>query len=589
MRHLILALLVSFLAACGGGGGGSSGGGGGVGGGGGGGGSPPPPPPPPPPPAGGTPTSAEAARFLVQATFGPTEASITQVRNQGYTGWVNAQLALPLPAQTHVNYIDAWFAATGIGDATNFYQSWWRQAVTEPDQLRQRTAFALSQIFVVSLADPTLGENVQAVGSYYDMLNRDAFGNFRTLLEDVSLHPAMGIYLTFLGNQKEDPAGTRTPDENYAREVMQLMTIGLHELNPDGTRRLDSGGQPIPTYTTADIAGLAKVFTGISWFSANPTNTNFFGGGLDENVVLQRPMSFYPNFHSTSAKVFLGTTIPASPTVDVAGDLRIALDRLFNHPNVGPFISQRLIQQLVTSNPSPAYVGRVAAVFNNNGAGVRGDMAAVVRAILTDAEARDMTVVTSASFGKLREPMIRVTNWARAFGAASQSNNWLIASTSSNTSLNQSPLTSPSVFNFWRPGFTPPATTQLGQRSLLAPEFQLVDEVTTAAYINAMQTWVDAGIGSTPTGGAGRDVRTFYPTEVALADNPQALVDRMNLLLFYGQMSSTLQSRVMAGINAIAIPAATGSNQAAIDTARLNRVKTAVFFSMISPEYLVQR
>jgi len=589
MRHLLAALSVGLLVACGGGGG-SSGGGGGVGGGGGGGGggSPPPPPPPPPPPSLQL-TTAEAGRLLVQATFGPTAASIAQAESQGLTGWINAQLAMPLPAQSHVAYGDAWFSATGIGDATNFYQSWWRQAVTEPGQLRQRVAFALSQVFVISLADPTVAENVQMAASYYDMLNRDAFGNFRTLLEDVSLHPAMGLYLTFLGNQKEDAAGTRTPDENYAREVMQLMTIGLHELNVDGTRRLDGSGQPIPTYTPADIAGLAKVFTGISWYSANPTNTNFFGGGLNEDLVGITPMSFYPNFHSTSAKVFLGTTIPASPTVDVAGDLRIALDRLYNHPNVGPFISQRLIQQLVTSNPSPAYVGRVAAVFNNNGAGVRGDMAAVVRAILTDAEARDMTAVGSASFGKLREPVIRVTNWARAFGATSQSNNWLITSTASNTSLNQAPLTSPSVFNFWRPGFTPPATTQLGQRSLLAPEFQVVDEVTTASYINAMQTWVDAGIGSTPTGGSGRDVRTFYPAEVALTDNPQALVDRMNLLLFYGQMSPTLQSRLVAAISAVAIPAATGTNQAAIDTARLNRAKTAVFFSMISPEYLTQR
>jgi uncharacterized protein (DUF1800 family) len=398
----------------------------------------------------------------------------------------------------------------------------------------------------------------------------------------------MGRYLTFLANQKEDAAGTRTPDENYAREVMQLMTIGLVELNPNGTPRLDGAGKPIPTYTAADIAGLAKVFTGISWSHPNPTNSTFFGGGADPNRSVT-PMIFYPNFHSTSEKVFLGATIPANPTVDVAGDLRIALDRLFAHSNTGPFISQRLIQQLVTSNPSPAYVGRVAAVFDNNGSGVRGDLAAVVRAILTDPEARDMSAVGSASFGKLREPVIRLANWARAFQATSQTGNYLITSTSANTSLNQSPLTSPSVFNFWRPGFTPPATTQLGQRSLLAPEFQVVDEVTAASYINQMQTWIDAGIGQTPPNGSGRDVRSSYANEIPLADNPQALVDRMNALLFYGQMSATLQSRVFAGINAITVPAANGSNQAQIDTARLNRVKTAIFFSMISPEYLVQR
>jgi len=267
--------------------------------------------------------------------------------------------------------------------------------------------------------------------------------------------------------------------------------------------------------------------------------------------------------------------------------LRIALDRLFNHPNVGPFISFRLIQQLVTSNPSPAYVGRVAAIFNNNGSGVRGDLAAVVRAVLLDTEARAMSAVGSASFGKLREPVIRVTNWIRAFNATSQQGNWLITSTGANTSLGQSPLTSASVFNFWRPGFVPPASTELGSRSLLAPEFQIVDEVTSASYINAMQTWVDAGIGSTPPGGSGRDVFSAYTAELALADTPISLVNRMNTLLFYGQMSPTLQGRVLAAITAVAIPA-TGT-QAQIDAARLNRVKTAVFFSMIAPEYLVQR
>ena len=211
------------------------------------------------------------------------------------------------------------------------------------------------------------------------------------------------------------------------------------------------------------------------------------------------PMIFYPNFHSTSEKVFLGTTIPASSTVDVAGDLRIALDRLFNHPNTGPFISQRLIQQFVTSNPSPAYVSRVAAVFANNGAGVRGDMAAVVRAILTDAEARNMTAVSAVRFRQAaRAGDPRHQLGARLRRRRRRPGNYLITSTSANTSLNQSPMSSPSVFNFWRPGFTPPATTQLGQRSLVAPEFQVVDEVTAAAYINVMQDWINNGIGSTP-------------------------------------------------------------------------------------------
>ncbi|MDP3494118.1 MAG: DUF1800 domain-containing protein [Hyphomonadaceae bacterium] len=568
-RHLIAIAMIGLLAACGGGGGGGDSGGGG---------STPNAPPP---------TQAEAARLLTQATFGPTESSVQSVvSGRSINSWISSQISAPSSGNSHLAYVSAVLAAAGFVEDREFYHSWWRQAIAGEDQLRQRVAFALSQIFVISLNDDAI--EVRGAASYYDMLTRNAFGNFRTLLEDVTLHPMMGRYLTFLANQKEDAAGTRSPDENYAREVMQLMTIGLVELNADGTQRLD-GGQPVPTYTSADIAGLAKVFTGISWYSPAPTNSTFFGGNADSERSV-RPMIFYPNYHSTSEKVFLGITIPASPTVNVAGDLDIALDRLFNHPNTGPFISHRLIQQLVTSNPSPAYVGRVAAVFANNGSNVRGDMAAVVRAILTDTEARDMaSAASSATFGKLREPIIRIANWARAFGARSDSGNFLIASTSSNTEMNQSPLSSPSVFNFWRPGFTPPGTTQLGQRSLVAPEFQVVDEVTAGAYVNYMQDIVSNGIGLTAQGNTGRDVRPNYAPEIAIADNASSLVDRMNNLLFYGQMSTTLRDRIIAGINAIAIPAATGSNQTAIDTARYNRVRTAVFFSLISPEYLVQR
>jgi uncharacterized protein (DUF1800 family) len=566
MRYTIFAVLLCLLVACGGGGSSTSTGGGQG-------------------PAAPPPTTSEAARLLTQGTFGVTDVGIGEVQSQGFNGWITAQVALPRPAISHQAFIESALAANGAVNANNFYQTWWRQAISEPDQLRQRVTFALSQIFVISLVDPAV--DTRGAASWYDMLQRNAFGNFRTLLEEVTLHPMMGRYLPYLGNEKEDAAGTRTPDENYAREVMQLMTIGLVELNADGTPRLN-GTEQIPAYTPADIAGLAKVFTGISWYSPSPNNTTFFGGSAhaDRSVL---PMVFYPNFHSTSTKTFLGVTIPASTTVDIASDLRIALDRLFNHANTGPFISKRLIQQLVTSNPSPAYVSRVSAVFANNGSNVRGDLAAVVRAILTDTEARNMSVATSPSFGKLREPVIRAANWARSFGATSQTGNFLITSTSANTSLGQSPLTSPSVFNFWRPGFTPPATTQLGQNLLLAPEFQIVDEVTTAAYVNQIQDWINAGIGSTPTGGTGRDVRSTYAAEIALADNPTALVDRMNTLLFYGQMTPTLQARLNAAVTAVAIPVATGTNQGAIDTARLNRAKTAVFFSMISPEYLVQR
>jgi uncharacterized protein (DUF1800 family) len=329
---------------------------------------------------------------------------------------------------------------------------------------------------------------------------------------------------------------------------------------------------------------MAKVFTGLSWYHANPTNSTFFGIG-DSNQNINRPMIGYPNFHSTSEKKFLGTTIPASSTANVMGDINTALDVLFNHPNAGPFFAKRMIQQLVTSNPSPAYVGRVAAVFANNGSSVRGDMGAVIRAILLDTEARDTAAAqANASYGKLREPVIRLTNWARAFEATSFSGKWLIQDTSANTSLNQSALAAPSVFNFWRPGYIPPETTQAGQRNLAAPEFQIVDEVTVASYINLMEATIDRGIGWTPAGASSEDVSSDFDKEIALATNPGALLDRLNLLLFYGQMSSRLRGILNDQINSITVPA--GAQEA---EPKEFRAKLSVLMSMISPEYLVQR
>ena len=349
MRHMLAALALGVLAACGGGGSSSPGGGVGA--------TPTATPTIPP-------TTSEAGRLLVQGSFGPTETAIATVQTQGVSGWVNAQLAAPMPAQTHQAYVDARIATMGASNvgSNQFYESWFKQAATADDQLRQRTAFALSQIFVISLSDPNV--DVRGAASYYDMLERDAFGNYRKLLEDVTLHPMMGRYLTYLGNQKESTDGTRTPDENYAREVMQLMTLGLFNLNQDGSQKLTAGAATA-AYTPEDIKGLAKVFTGISWYHPTPTNTTFLGGSADPNRSVT-PMIFYPSFHSISAKTFLGVTIPAqtTATIDMASDLKIALDTLFNNPNVGPFIATRLIQQMVTSNPSPAYVSRVAGVFN---------------------------------------------------------------------------------------------------------------------------------------------------------------------------------------------------------------------------------
>ena len=564
IRSIVLSLvLVAGLTGCGGGGGQDGGGG------------------PAPPPAATPLSDAEAARFLTQATFGATDADINVLKPLGYRPWLDQQMSLP--SSSHQAYMDNRLAQlrvtqpTATLNANHFYESFWSYSATGQAQLRERMKLALSEIFVISMVDP--GVDARGAGAYYDMLGANAFGNFRTLLQQVSMHPMMGVYLTHLANQKEDPATGRNPDENYAREVMQLMTIGVNRLNPDGTVVTDGSGAPIPAYTPADISGLARVLTGMSWYSPTPTNNTFFGRNRDPDASV-RSMIFYPAFHSTSAKTFLGTTIAGGST-DGAAELNTALDVIFNHPNVGPFISRQLIQRLVTSNPSPAYVQRVASVFNNNGTGIRGDMAAVVRAILLDVDARDMTAVNSSTFGKVREPMIRLTNWMRAFGATSVSGNYLITSTSGNTALGQSALAAPSVFNFYRPGYVPP-NTRLGAASLNAPEFQIVDEVTVAGYANTIQGAIGTGIGT------GADVRSAYAAEIAVAGDATLLVERMNRLLLYGQMSPTLRVRITDSVNSVAIPGA-GSTQAQIDAARLNRARLAVYMTMISPEYLVQR
>lgn len=564
-RIWITLLLLLTLSACGGG---DGGGGGSTGTG--------------PAPIPG-PTDAEAGRLLAQATFGATETDIDQVRSGTTEAWIRSQISIPPPTLTHQAFLEARLeemrqtAPNAQLYPDLFFDSWWRTAVTSPDQLRQRVAFAYSQIFVVSLASDVI--DTRGAGAYYDMLTANAFGNYRDILQAVTLNPMMGRYLTYLGNVKEDAAGTRTPDENYAREVMQLMTIGLFQLNPDGTPKRDLSGRPLPAYTQADISGLARVFTGWSWYSPTPTSSTFFGGTRHPDSDI-RPMIFYPQYHSTSQKSFLGVTIPASTTVDGPGDLKIALDTLFNHPNTGPFVSRQLIQRLVTSNPSPAYVQRVAGVFNNNGAGVRGDMGAVVTAILMDPEARTASVAEDPAYGKLREPVIRMSHLLRAFYGASLSSKWQVRSTSASTSLGQSPLFAASVFNFWRPGYVPPATTALGSRGLAAPEFQIVNEVTNSGYVNTITQVVNSGIGM------GNDVRLSFSNEVLIADKPEQLADRLNRLLLSGQMSPTLRKRVLDAINSYTISPA-DSVQAS--QARSNRVRAAVLIVMSSPEYLVQK
>jgi len=512
-------------------------------------------------------TTVTATQFLNQATFGPTAASVSALMSSSKAEWISAQFQKPRTA--HLPYVQKILATGAFPHQNLVFETFWKQAVTGEDQLRQRVTFALSEIFVISMVDGGLFNRPAGVASYYDALAQHAFGNFRDLLQAVALHPMMGIYLSHLHNQKESE--DRTPDENFAREIMQLMTIGLYQMNPDGSAKT-SGGKLIDTYTHDDVMGLAKVFTGWSWAGPDKSSARFFG--TDAAATRDwTPMQQYPEFHSTTQKSFLGVSTNGSGEAD----LKVALDTLFNHPNVGPFIGRQLIQRLVTSNPSRAYIGRVAAAFANNGAGVRGDMRAVIRAVLLDPEAG-----SAGAPAKLREPVLRLANWMRAFGARSASGRYLMQATDDPLgSLGQAPLRAPSVFNFFRPGYIPP-NTALSSAGKVAPEMQITGEPAVIGYLNYMQIVIPYGVG------ASRDIQADYSAEIALASKPPELVDRINLLLFGGQMSSELRNQIISAVQAVWQPALTAANAAVVDSTSRNRVYLAIYLAMASPEYLVQ-
>jgi uncharacterized protein (DUF1800 family) len=537
---------------------------------------------------------AQAAQFLTQASFGPRDADIDRVMRIGYAAWIDEQFAMP--ASSHRASWEAADAAIKAADPTasagqdQVLYSFWKQALSGNDQLRQRVAYALSQIMVISMQDSTVGDNPRAVAAWLDMLGDKGLGNYRELIESVSLHPMMGVYLSHLRNQKADPRSGRVPDENYAREVMQLFSIGLYELNPDGTPR-SGGSGPLETYTPADIAGLAKVFTGWSWACPNfPDNGCFFSGAVNNVSDPDRsfkPMLGYAQYHSAEAKTFLGTTIAAQGTANPVASLQAALDRLHNHPNVGPFIGKQLIQRLVTSNPSRTYVQAVANAFANNGSGARGDMKAVVKAVLLHPEARQ----NANTAGKLREPVLRLSALLRAFPYVSDTGEYRIANTDNpGTALGQTPLRSPSVFNFYRPGYVPPGTAAAAQ-SLAVPEMQILHETTAAGYVNFIRDAIANGAGSTVSvsGTSRRDLQPDFSAELALAEQPAALVERVNDKLLIGTMPAALKSEIQNAIQTIAIPALTASNATQVAAAKRARVNATIFLTMVSPEFQVQK
>jgi uncharacterized protein (DUF1800 family) len=477
----------------------------------------------------------------------------------GYDGWLQEQFALARGTR-----LWDWLVARGFDQTTYMNGSagidaaLWASLIAAPDTLRQRVALALSEILVVGIDGLNISWRSFAAAAWMDLLLDHAFDNYRTLLGKVSTSPAMGVYLTFRGNAKANAATGSLPDENYARELMQLFTIGLLELNPDGTPVL-VGGQPRETYGQDDIMGLARVFTGWDLDSTDNTTPARMG----------RPMTMIASRHEPGVKSFLGTTIQTG--TDGATSLAQALDTIFVHPNVGPFVTRQLIQRLVTSNPSPAYVARAAAAFADNGQRVRGDLKATVRAILLDPEARSAAGLADATAGKLREPILRLTGWARAFKANSPSGAWAIPNTSDpGTRLGQSPLRAGSVFNFFRPGYVPP-NSALGARGLVAPELQITNESSVVGYANYLQSVIGGGIA---------DVKADYAAWLPLAATPAALVDQLNLTLAAGQLAADTVAAIVAAVSSIA---------ASTDAGRANRLYAAITLVMTAPEYLVQK
>ena len=536
-------------------------------------------------------TPNDAARFLIQGTFGPSKSDIDALvgkRRADLNAWISAQIALP--PSLHLAAIDADYQTyTAISDNPQYGQAnrqaaWWKTVVTGPDQLRQRVAFALSEILVVSDTNGLLNQNARAITNYYDILVRGAFGNYRQVLEEVTLSPMMGVYLSSLRNGKATFNGAgqllTAADENYAREVMQLFTVGTNLLQPDGTLKLDPLGVPIPTYDNNTITEMAKIFTGWGYYSANPV-PNFRA----EAVNNMQPMMLYPAFHDDRPKTIIGgITIPANQ--GGAKDLKDTLDALVAHPNTAPFISRQLIQRLVTSNPSPGYVYRVAQAFSNNGAGVRGDLAAVTRAILMDNEARSNEVAATAAFGKLKEPLLRATAILRAVNGGA--NNQRFTITNPETTLAQAALRAPTVFNFFEPNFVQPGV--LATAGLVAPEYQIITDTTAISMPNQLWNYIYAGRTGIPG-----TTSTLNPAEatvgvkfdnsiLAMARTPQALVDYANLVLAAGGLPKAVTDRFVAAITAM--PNSTAATFGATD---LERVRSAIYLTTSVPQGAIQK
>ena len=512
----------------------------------------------------------QAARLLAQAAFGGSDSDIQNVQNQanGIEDWLAQQLAMPVNPSGQLSNV-AWMQANALisieFDTTGVQSSLWRKLISSPDVLRQRMMLALTDLFVVNTGAITLNYRGAAAAYYLDQLEANAFGNFKGLLLAVSHTPAMGQYLSFLGSVKANPVTGTSPDENYAREIMQLFSLGVVQLNLDGTPLANPSdpGVALATYGQTDVLNMAKVFTG---WELNAAATAYPGASAATDMINN------PAGSDTTEKYVLGKTIAAG--LNGEQTLGAAIDILMQHPNIAPFISRQFIQRLVTSNPSPDYVSRVATVFQST----QGDMKSIITAILTDTEATSDVLLSNPQAGKLREPVVRFIQWARTFPvnfSPSDATSWAtignLASPSS--ALAESPLQSPNVFFFFQPGYLPPHTA-LETNGITAPEFGVTNECSVAGYMNFVKKLVATGIGGVPG-----NYSTLQPL-VNQGGNSAALLAELNVLVAAGQISAATLALMQGALDTIDVSASTGVN---------NRLYAALTLVMCTPEYLVQK
>ncbi len=510
-------------------------------------------------------TKRAAARLLMQASFGPRSmADIDAVEARGAAAWIDAQFSAPWT--THAAYIDrVRLSGEEVGEQ-HPNEAIWQNLIWGDARLRARVALALSEIMVISNIAPD--QKNEALISWMDMLYRNAFGNYRKLLEDVTLHPAMGYYLNMLGNDKEDLATGRMPNENYGREVLQLFSIGLNELNADGSIRRDGAGKAIPTYDQSVVQGFAAAFTGWNFAGNNVSDSKKFD---DPTENWTEPMRAWNMRHSSGPKKLLnGAALPAGQTAEK--DLSDALDVIASHPNVAPFMAKRLIQFLVTSNPTPAYVSRMSAVWNNNGQGVRGDLKAVVRAILLDSEARTDNP-SSTSYGKVREPMVKFVHFINAMqGQSKNSRNSIWWLDSPDDYLGQSPLLAPSVFNFFSPFFT--RVGAIAQAGLVVPEMQLVTDTQIVGSANFFTRMInDHGVGFREEHAVNFDTAQWE----SIAGESNRFLDQMNWVWFAGAMSAETRDIISRAMNKVN------------PSEKHERMELAFKLAVIAPEFSIQR